>query len=161
MKSYTHFTLTERESLQLFLEQNLSKREIARRLNRSRSSVTREIKRNRSKKKNRYNAWRATTLYIIRRRSCIRKLKITVGSELYNYILDKLKRYWTPEQIAARAKKDGYNICFSTIYLAIKRGIFKGVTIKSHLRRRGKRRYNKNSNFNSIQPVQTFMTDLK
>ena len=48
MKSYTHFTLSERESLQLFLEQDLSIREIARCLNRNPSSVSREIKRNRS-----------------------------------------------------------------------------------------------------------------
>ena len=115
MKSYTHFTLSERESLQLFLEQDLSMREIARRLNRNVSSVSREIKRNRSKKKNRYNAWRATTLYIVRRKKCVRKFKITVGSELYYYIFDKLNQYWTPEQIAARAKREGYDISFSSI----------------------------------------------
>lgn len=155
MKSYTHFTLSERESLQLFLEQGLKQAEIARRLNKDRSSINREIRRNKSKKKNSYNAWRATTLYIMRRKKCVRKFKITVGSELYYYILDKLNQYWSPEQIATRAKEDGYEICFSTIYLAIKRGVFKGVTAKSHLRRRGKRRYNKNSNCNSIQPIHT------
>lgn len=155
MKSYTHFTLSERESLQLFLEQDLSMREIARRLNRDVSSVSREIKRNLSKKKNRYNAWRATTLYIVRRKKCVRKFKITVGSELYYYILDKLNQYWTPEQIAERAKREGYDISFSAIYLAIKRGVFKEVTRKSHLRRRGKRKHNKNSNCNSIQPIHT------
>lgn len=155
MKSYTHFTLSERESLQLFLEQGLSKREIARRLNRSPSSVTREIKRNWSKKKNRYNAWHGTTLYLHRRKKCKRKNKIATDIELYEYILDKLKKYWTPEQISQRGKCDGYYISTGTIYRSIKRGDFEGISVKTHLRRRGKRKYDLKRNYNSIQPEHT------
>lgn len=155
MKSYTHFTLSERESLQFFLQQGLSQSEIARRLGKHKSSVSREIKRNKSKKKNHYNAWRATVLYICRRKKSIRKYKIRKGTALYDFILKDLEQFWTPEQIAERAKREGFNISFSTIYLAVKRGAFKGVTPQTHLRRRGKRKRSKSSSSATIKPTHT------
>ena len=53
--SYTHFTLTERFYLQELLNQKKSFREIAKEMNRSPSTISREVRRNWSKKKNRYN----------------------------------------------------------------------------------------------------------
>lgn len=155
MKSYTHFTLSERESLQQLLSEGKSFREIAKILGRSPSSISREVKRNFSQKKKRYNAWRATTLYIIRRRRCIRKPKITEGSELYLQIRKGLEQYWSPETIAARCKTDGYDISFSTIYTAIKKGTFNKIERKTHLRRKGKRRNTKLSNHATIHPDHT------
>ena len=87
MKSYTHFTLSERNCLQQLLSERKSYREIAKILGRSPSTISREVKRNFSKKKNRYNAWRATTLYIIRRRNCVRKHLIQPNTDLYKYII--------------------------------------------------------------------------
>ena len=90
MKTYTHFTLSERNCLQKLLSEGKSQREIAKILDRSPSTISRKIKRNYSKKKKRYNAWRATTLYIIRRRNCVRKHKIQpntldIHTLLYNF----------------------------------------------------------------------------
>lgn len=50
MKSYTHFTLSEREYLQESLEKGKSLRKIAEALGRSPSTISREVKRNWSKK---------------------------------------------------------------------------------------------------------------
>lgn len=155
MKSYTHFTLSERECLQQLLSEGKSCRKIAEILGRSPSSVSREIKRNFSKKKKRYNAWRATTLYIIRRRRCVRKPAIIPGSELYYQIIDCLNQYWSPELTSIYCKKNGYSISFSTIYKAVKAGVFENISPKTHLRRRGKKKYNRNGNFNSIHPEHT------
>lgn len=155
MKSYTHFTLSERESLQLFLQQGISQSEIARRLGKHKSSISREIKRNKSKKKDRYNAWHATTLYIHRRKSCVRKYKIKEDSALYEFILKGLEQFWSPEQISGRGKLEGFNISYSTIYLAIKRGVFEGVTPRTHLRRRGKHKSKESSNSATIKPKHT------
>ena len=63
MKSYTHFTLSERNCLQQFLSEGKGVREIGRLMGRSASSISREIKRN-CKDKKRYNAWWATSLYL-------------------------------------------------------------------------------------------------
>ena len=44
MKSYTHFTLSERNCLQQFLSEGKSYREIAKILGRSPSTISREVK---------------------------------------------------------------------------------------------------------------------
>ena len=99
--SYAHFTLSERFCLQEFLNQGKTFREIAKLMDRSPSTISREVKRNWSKKKNRYNPYRATTLYIIRRKNCVRKPTIKKDTELYWMIKEYLELYWSPDLIAA------------------------------------------------------------
>ena len=94
MKPYTHFTLFEREYLQESLKEGKSFRKIAEELGRSPSSISREVKRNFSKKKKRYHPWRATVLYIVRRKNCHRKPKIVAGTEMYEYISKCLQEFW-------------------------------------------------------------------
>ena len=74
--SYTHFTLEERKYLQKLLSEGYSQRKIAAILERSPSTISREIQRNRAKWKPHqkpdnpywYNHWLAQNLYIRRRR---------------------------------------------------------------------------------------------
>lgn len=155
MKPYTHFTLTEREYLQQLLSEGKSFREIAKILDRSPSSISREVTRNFSKKKKRYNAWRATVLYIIRRKRCVRKPAITVGSELHFQITSCLEKYWSPEIIANYCKENGNLVSFSTIYKAVKNGMFDNISPKTHFRRKGKKKHVKRSNHATIHPVHT------
>jgi IS30 family transposase len=155
MKSYTHFTLNERICIEENLKIGKSIRSIAKTLGRSPSSVSREIKRNFSKKKQRYNHFRADILYKQRRKRCKRHYKIVVGSELYNYIYEHLLQNWSPEMISIRAKKDGFFIALSTIYKAIKNKLFKGLTPQNCLRRRGKKRHSSRKKYISIKPEHT------
>lgn len=155
MKPYTHFTLFEREYLQESLKEGKSFRQIAKVLGRSPSSISREVKRNFSHKKKHYHPWRATILYITRRKNCRRKSKIIVGTKMYEYILACLQAFWSPEIIAKRCKWQGYSVCCATIYRAIKNHIFEGVSVKTHLRRRGKRKYQNRSKYNTIHPEHT------
>ena len=155
MKPYIHFTLSERICLQQLLTEKKSYREIAKILGRSPSTISREVKRNLSKKKQRYNAWRATTLYIIRRRNCVRKHIIQPDTELYNYITEHLKCFWSPEIIAYKCKEQGLNVCTSTIYRALKEKRLIGFSPKTHLRRRGKKRSGDRKNCSTIHPVHT------
>ena len=74
MKSYTHFTLDERICLQKLFSEGLSMRKIASILGRSPSTISREIKRNWSKKKKHYHAWGANVKYICRRKNSHRKI---------------------------------------------------------------------------------------
>ena len=77
MSSYTHFTLEERKYLQQLLAEGNSLRKIAAILERSPSTISREITRNRTKSQPKhkpdnpywYNHWRAQILTITRRRS--------------------------------------------------------------------------------------------
>ena len=97
--SYTHFTLEERKYLQQLLSEGKSFREIARILERSPSSISREVKRNKSKWKPhrksdnpfRYNHWRAQNLYTRRRRKKVRQAPVPGSEEWNNVICQILK----------------------------------------------------------------------
>lgn len=160
--SYTHFTTDERIMLQQLLSEDKSFREIASILDRSPSSISREVKRNRSRyrphgkvpNKYYYNSWRAQNLYILRRRNEKRRA-IQPGHEQWNYIVEGLKNYWSPEAICGRWHLEHPQekmIHFSTIYRYIYRGEFPAIKAKTHLRRRGKRLMPRSSCYNSIQP---------
>lgn len=162
MLSYTHFTLEERKYLQKLLSENLSMRKIAVILERSPSTISREIKRNKAKYKPHrkpdnpywYNHWRAHTLYIHRRREHIRPALLP-GSMEWNYIISGLEKYWSPEAICGRWHKehpDRKPLCASTIYRYIRLKKFPKIKAKTHLRRRGKRILNPKPNYNTIQP---------
>lgn len=162
MKSYTHLTLNERKCLQELLSEGKSIRKIAQILERSPSTISREINRNKAKYKPHrkvdnkywYNYWRAQNLYIIRRREKYYRA-IKTNSKEWNYIVDHLKMYWSPETICGRWSKDFSNekpLHYSTIYAYIKRGEFPDIKPKTHLRRKGKKLFKRNSNCNTIQP---------
>ena len=123
MCHYTHFSTEERELSRVLKAQGLSIRAIARMLNRSPSSVSREFRRN-SYSDGTYAAHYADKLYQKRRKNCGRKPKLKAGAAR-DYVLEKMALRWSPEQIAGRAKRDkkSFSISFPTIYRAIDNGI--------------------------------------
>jgi IS30 family transposase len=76
---------------------------------------------------------------------------------LFTFICEKLKATWSPEQIALvwKAKHPGERLSVGTIYRDVKKGRLPGIAAKTHLRRRGKRKYGKRSKFNGVQPTHT------
>ena len=165
MLSYTHLTLEERKYLQKLLSEGKKIREIARTLERSPSTISREIKRNRAKYKPHrkvdnpywYNHWRAQNLYTERRRKH-QKRAIKQGSQAWDFIVFGLNHYWSPEQICGRWHKEYPNekpLHFSTIYRYVNDGEFPGIRRKTHLRRRGKRKVRRITNNNTIHPDRT------
>ena len=160
--SYTHFTLEERKYLQQLLAEGLSFRKIAAILERSPSTISREVKRNQAKyrphgksdNKYWYNHWRANNLYIRRRREQNRAALVP-DTDRWDYVIAGLKAFWSPEEISERWHKMNpleKPICVSTIYRYIKLRKFPEITAQKHLRRRGKRMLPRNANYNSIQP---------
>ena len=114
MNHYTHLSVTERHKLAAFLDMNLSKSEIARRLNRHRATIYREIKRNQPLSC--YNALTAQKHYTSGKQ---RKCTIQKYPTLRDYVVTGLKKHqWSPEQIVGRLKrkKSKYIICHETIY---------------------------------------------
>ncbi len=156
MKSYNHFTPNERECLYLLLKNNYSITQIAKELGRDKSTISREIRRNSDGNGN-YTPFDAHMLYLSRRNECKRKSRIKRSSRLYKYIKDKLRKFWSPEVISESWNKSNPDdrISFSTIYNAVKNGLFDGITVQTHLRRRGKKKYGKRSRFCTIQPEHT------
>lgn len=160
--SYSHFTTEERICLQDLLKKRISFRKIADILGRNVSSVSREVARNRSlhpteKNKNNpflYHAWRAQVQCIVRQRQK-RHFRLQPNSEEWNYIVEKLSAFWSPEQIAFRWRKDypdKQSFGVSTIYRYLKNHVFENVSPKTHLRRHQKKMTSRSSCYNSIQP---------
>ena len=126
MSHYHHLTMNERGSLLLLYTQVKSKSEIARHLNRSVSTISRELKRNGSKR--RYSTCVAQKKYEERRKACRRKkLLCQPGLQRVVYtVLSKLQ--WSPEQISAWLKKYNlWEISYTMIYRAIHSGFMEPV----------------------------------
>lgn len=160
MLSYVHFTLEERICLQNLLSEGKSFRQIARILGRNPSTISREIKRNRTKypkhKSNNqfnYHYWRAHILTTCRRKQN-RRIALVPNTFKYNYVVEKLNQYWSPEQISMRLRTEYPDqiVGVSTIYRYIKRKDLEGITKKTHLRRKGKNRHLVHKNCYVIHP---------
>ena len=159
MKSYTHFTLNERICLANLLSNNLSIRTIAKKLKRSPSSISREIKRNHNNSHNGYTPFYspigATARYLRRRKASVRKFIIGQSETRDKFIIQCLNEYWSPEIISNYCKKMNLPISTSTIYRAIKRKLLPNISEKEHLRRRGIMKYKHGNNCNSVKPTRT------
>ena len=105
--SYEHFTPEQRNELSALLRAGLPKKDIARQLRKHRTSIWRELKRNHSsKEKKKYNARQAKLLTKERRvKANFRFRKLANNKWLRHYVLKKIKKYWSPEQITGRLKR--------------------------------------------------------
>lgn len=120
-KSYTRLTYKERVQIETFVRFNFSVSEIALKLERPKSTISREIKRGLSLPGEGYKAESAqfhADFY-----SRIRKVdsKIRKNSKLRFYMFSRLKLGWSPEQIAERLKLDyprdtSMRISYESIY---------------------------------------------
>ena len=149
MRVYTHLTLSEREYLEVSLKNEKSLRQIAADLGRSPSTISREVKRNWSKKAKRYHHWNANNCYKSRRKRCHRKNNLTKNPAAFAFVLEQLLlQFWSPEIIAGRWNEyhaDKISLC--SIYRAVRSGAFPGVQPQTHFRRRGKPYANQKKSF--------------
>ena len=150
MNHYKHFTLKEREMIRHYFDLGKNQSEIAKLLGRSRSSISREFKRNSIDGE--YFPCDAHSAYLYRRRNCKpnKKLNNPVIFELVKNLF--LNHQWSPEQISARIRLENfkYTISYNTIYRGIYEGLFdeKGLSHGNRgairkLRHKGKSRHTK------------------
>ena len=100
---YKRLTIQERESISRSLAQEKTLRAIAKEMNRSPSTISREIKRNSGKSS--YRAFSASQR--AKRAATSRrggKSKIAQQEQLRRYVLQKLGEEWSPEEISKRVK---------------------------------------------------------
>jgi len=129
-RSCLSLTLTEREVISRGLAMHLSLRAIASQLGRSPSTISREINRNGG-----YDCYRASAAEeaawhrALRPKAC----KLVGRPELVREIARKLRRQWSPEQIAGWLKRQypkdkNYHVSHETIYKSLfiqARGVLK------------------------------------
>jgi len=117
-KKHKRLSLKERVIIQTLLEENKSKSFIAKKLNRSRSTITREVNKwvsNPVKTNEKYDAsladWCAKEDYLNKRNLD----KIGTHTLLRFYVYKRLLKNWSPEQISGRIKIDYPNDSVMTI----------------------------------------------
>ncbi|WP_342258139.1 IS30 family transposase [Spiroplasma endosymbiont of Nomada ruficornis] len=139
--SYKHLGIDERIYIENQLKFKFKISEIAKNLNRSISTIIREI--NRNKENNHYFSLIAQNKAENRKQSHISFHKFK-NKNLVKYVQQKLLLGWSPEQIYGRIKNfhKEWVISFKTIYTWIYFGMLDKVTSKN-LRRKGKKRKSK------------------
>ena len=148
MDTYRHITPFERGCIMALHELGYSLAAIATLLKRHRSTILRELNRNRSSDGT-YSASKAQEQYDNRRLVCHRKRKLD-DPELFALVKDRfLKQHWSPEQIQYRLRHEDspHSISYATIYRGIYAGRFNDPdrvkSGKQRLRHRGKQRRRK------------------
>lgn len=147
MSPYKHLTLKERETILLGINSGWTQELIAKKIGRSKSTISREISRNGGW--DNYSVANAHTRYQKIRQSC-RRHRILDRAEVRERVVTYITQlHWSPEQIAGRLRRENSSIQIS--YPTIYRGIYRdnlGVPLKNHgarglprqLRHRGKTR---------------------
>ena len=147
-KSYKHLSIEERYNIKEMLDKGQCIQEVGKILDRSKGTISMEIKRNR--KDNKYMPCIAQAKYKAR----LEKedgLKLEKDEVLREYVIDKLQNeYWSPDAISGRLslEKDMPNISAESIYRFIYSSSFaRCLSLYKHLPRqraerqsRGKRR---------------------
>lgn len=130
MNHYKHLTIDERENARVLFAQGCSIRACAMKLNRSPSTLSRELKRN-AYKNGEYTANHAQKLYSRRKRNC-GITPILRNQKVREYVLERLAAGWSAEQIAARAKLKNQQFCilYTTIYRVVDSGVLPKKTKK-------------------------------
>lgn len=103
-KSYQRLSFEERITIEKQLAFGLNPSQIATLLSRNRTTITRDIKRC---KEGHYSAMEATLFAVYKssdRKSG--KSKMNQNRRLYDYVLEKLHLFWSPEQVSMQLKKD-------------------------------------------------------
>lgn len=115
MKKTNKLTPGERDRIALWYSRKLCIRRIAEKLNRSPSTISREVRRNGYG--NHYVAIHAQNK-TERKRSKSGRKSCFQDSVIYSYVIERLRWGWSPEQIAGRLPKDypGKKIHWETIY---------------------------------------------
>jgi IS30 family transposase len=136
--NYHHFTLEERIRLEAYLKLNWSYRQIRDTLKKSLGSISREI-RNNSPNGNRatYRAGYAKLCATARRYSPARA-NPSKSPQIWQYVYEKLRADWSPEEISGRLKQEHphdpkLRISHETIYQFINSS--SGQELVAHLRR--------------------------
>lgn len=136
---YAQITPEERYAIAMLRRQRLSIRAIAAALGRSPSTVSREIRRNRSAHDGAYRAERACERTNGRRSRSRRNSQFS--SDDWRLVERLLAKRWSPEQISGRLRLEGtLSISHETIYEHVRKDRRRGGTLWTHLRQAAKKR---------------------
>lgn len=134
----SHLTQEQRYKIQILLEQGFSQSYIAKEINRDKSVVSRELKRNSDRRNGVYKAQLAEKKYVHRQKTKRKNIRLT--PEIQKYIEGLLREDYSPEQIVGFGKLLGKDcVSIERIYQHIWADKKKGGDLYTHLRTKGKK----------------------
>ena len=141
--SYKQLDFEKRCSIKGYWDAGYSQTEIARRLGAHKSTISRELNRNITFVRTKLGSWQYKPGYAQRYTDDRHKKKnknIKFTPEIQDFVRDKIKQEWSPEQICGYAKKHGlFDLSHEWIYQFILRDKEKGGTLHKHLRHQTKK----------------------
>lgn len=139
---YSHLTLTDRLEIEILLGKWYSITDIAKVLNRNKATISREIKRNKTKQE--YEWDKASHKSYVRRHLCkVPMKKIRSSCELEQYIRSNIiDNKWSPEQVAWRWNKEhpANTISYVRVYEYIDTIYWQDIRLELEKRNRYKHR---------------------
>ena len=111
-RSYCQLSLVERDQLAILRAQKLSLGAIAKRLGRSKSTLSRELRRNRALIYNAYGGGSAHRRALRRKCEAARRPRLK-NRRIRLYVHRKIRLGWSPEQIAGRIAQELHRCCIS------------------------------------------------
>ncbi|WP_317933587.1 IS30 family transposase [Halioxenophilus sp. WMMB6] len=143
--SYKHLTYSERTLIKDWMNKGHSYREIGRRLNRSHTTISREIKRNLWCGEH-YYLRSAQEFYEARMKNRAQRFRLKTP-QTRTYVIEKLNQGWSPEIISGRLREfDPENyVCHEAIYqfIYIETPELTETLARKHIQRRKKYPYRK------------------
>jgi len=164
MTKYQRLTLTEREELSRYLMMDLSYRQLANMLNRSPSTLYREIHR-RGWARSSYRAVPAHQQARQRARIARKPRKLAINRRLQRIVVEHLTLRWSPEQIAKRLRllypddmtmRISHESIYAYIYVHPRHHLKRQWLF--YLRRQHKFRRIKNKERQKTRPIQDFIS---
>lgn len=132
---YHQITQEERYQIYALKKEGLSQTAIAKNLSRDKGTISRELKRNKGLKG--YRPKQADEMAKEREKKKPKKRRL--NKQIIDYIKEKIKLYWSPEQISGRMVLEGYNtISHETIYQYLLRDKKSGGELYKYLRHKNK-----------------------
>jgi IS30 family transposase len=143
--SYRHLTLEERYVIHHLGVFGLSHREIGRRLGRHHTTIGREFRRNGPRHEGGVYVHEAAQALARSRQRWVRPCPRRDHAHLYRYVVARLQRDWSPEQVAGRLRLEHaadarMRVSAETIYQWVYRDSARGGDLHKSLRRGHRRR---------------------
>ncbi|MDL2312681.1 IS30 family transposase, partial [Bacteroidales bacterium OttesenSCG-928-B11] len=136
-----HLTCEQRYTISILKNLNKTQKEISEAIGVHKSTISRELRRNKDKRSGEYRYDLAERKYRARLKEKPKNSR--VSEELLAYVKELLREDYSPEQIYGRSKADNMDcISHETIYQIIWKDKREGGTLYKHLRRQG-RKYRK------------------
>lgn len=146
--TYHQITSEERYTIAALRTEGFCASDIARRLGRHRSTISREVRRNSSRCDGSYRPTKAIERTNGRRSRARRNQRFTKAD--FALVEKKLKADWSPEQISGRLRRDGeLSISHETIYIHVWRDKEAGGLLYRHLRCSPKLRRKRHNSYDS------------